>query len=538
MPRMSGAQAVVATLQAHGVEMVWGIPGVHTLALYDALRGQHTIRHILARHEQGAGYMASGYARASGRPGVALTITGPGVTNVATPMADAFTDSIPLLVISSALPRDHTGKRTGALHELKSQRGVMDAVAGWTRAVSHMEEIPDALRDAFRALEWGRPRGAYLEIPLDLFEQEADVTIPMRQPAPLRAPRPEALDAAASMLLAAQRPVILAGAGVTAAGANALLAEVAERLQAPVVLGNKSRDVLPDTFPLAIAMAGRSAPKELRASIEGADAVLVVGSKLSEERIGLRQGKIPMPRALIHIDIDPSEIDHQYPAAIGIAADARLALQALRERLAQQPAERPSRVDEVRAARAALQDSTRRRYSTEVPFLDAIRAAMPDDGILVADMTYTGYAAGDYFPTSGPRTFIHSSELCTIGCGLPMALGAKLAHPDRAVVALCGDGGFLLNTGELATAVQEGIGAIAIVFNDHAYTAVKSNQRTMLGGRYMATDLRTPDYVALARAFGATGLRASTPDDLAGSIAGARHSGGPTLIEVPLQRSW
>jgi acetolactate synthase-1/2/3 large subunit len=535
---MNGAQAVVATLQAYGVEMVWGIPGVHTIALYDALRGQASIRHILARHEQGAGYMASGYARATGRPGVALTITGPGVTNIATPVADAFTDSIPLLVISSALPRDHTGKRTGALHELKSQIGVMDAVAGWTRAVSHMEELPDALRDAFRALEWGRPRGAYLEIPLDLFEQEADVTIPLRQPAPLRAPQPEAIDAAASLLMGAQRPVILAGTGVTAAGANTILAEVANRLQAPVLLGNKSRDVLPHTFPLAIAMAGRSAPKEVQALIETADVVLVAGSKLSEERIGLRTGKIPMPRALIHIDIDPSELNRQYPAAIGIAADARLALQALLERLAHQPVERPSRLEEVATACAALQTVTRRRYRIEVPFLDAIRAAVPDESILVADMTYAGYAAGDYYPTSAPRTFIHSSELCTIGCGLPLALGAKLAQPDRTVVALCGDGGFLLNTGELATAVQEGIEAIIIVFNDHAYTAVKSNQRTLLGGRYMATDLVAPDYVAMAKAFGAAGLLATTPDELAGGIAAARQQGGPTLIEVPLQRNW
>jgi acetolactate synthase-1/2/3 large subunit len=535
---MSGAQAIVATLQTHGVEMVWGIPGVHTIALYDALHGQNAIRHILARHEQGAGYMANGYARATGKPGVALTITGPGVTNIATPVADAFTDSIPLLVISSALPRDHAGKRTGVLHELKNQIGVMDAVAGWTRAVSYVEEIPEALHDAFRALEWGRPRGAYLEIPLDLFALEADLTIPAPKPAPRCAPPPEIVAAAAALLGQAQRPVILAGAGVTASGAHALLAELAERLQAPVVLGGKSRDVLPDSFPLAIAMVGRSATREVQALTETADVALVVGSKLGEERTGLRPGRLPLPGVLIQIDIDPAEIGRQYPVAIGIAADAGVTLQALLERLPAQPAARVSRVDEVQAARAALRAATLRRYPTEAPFLDAVRQAVPPDGIVVADMTYAGYAAGDYFPTTGPRTFIHSSELCTIGCGLPLALGAKLAHPDRTVVALCGDGGFLLNTGELATAVQEGIGVITIIFNDHAYTAVKSHQKRTLAGRYIATDLVAPDYVALARAFGVMGLRATTPDELAGNIAAARQSGNPTLIEVPLQRQW
>jgi thiamine pyrophosphate-dependent acetolactate synthase large subunit-like protein len=521
MAHLTGAQAAIATLRAHGVDTIFGLPGVHTLPLYDAMRAEPGLRHVLARHEQGAGFMADGYARVSGRAGVVCTITGPGVTNVATPVANAYADSVPVLVISSSLPRASMGRPRGELHELKDQLGVMEALAGWTRAVASVDEIPDALRDAFRALQAGRPRAADVEIPM---------------PVAITPARPAEADIAATarLLREAHRPLIVAGAGVTAAGANAQLARLAELLGAPVLLGSKSRDALPTDFPLAIATTGYALPPELRTLAGSSDAALVVGSKLGAERTD--RGRLPLPAALAQIDVDPAEIGRDYPVAVRVVADARLALDALLDALGDLSGERPSRLGEVAAAREAVYERARRAFGESLAMLDAVREALPRDGVVVADMTELGYASAEYLPVYAPRTYIHPSELCTIGCALPMALGAKVGAPQRPVVALCGDGGFLLNVGELATAVQEKIAIVAVVFNDAAYTAVKRGQERRFGGRYIATDLVPPDFAALARAFGAAGRQAGSPEELRAAIGAALHDAGPTLIEVPLSR--
>ena len=550
---LSGAQALIATLRAYDVDTVFGIPGVHTLPLYDAMQQEPGLRHILARHEQGAGFMADGYARISGRPGVVCTITGPGVTNVATPIADAYSDSIPLLVISTSLPRASKGHYRGELHGLKNQSGMMEALAGWTRAVEYVEEIPSALQDAFRIMRSGRPRGAYLEIPLDLLETRAEVEIPSPTLTADELPRPSdsAIKAAARLLGESHHPLIIAGAGVTFARANEHLARLAELLQAPVLLGGKSHDVLPTDNPLVIPSRGY-VPRELQPLIESSDVVLVVGSKLGAQRTNvtvLEGGRLrtlrtndlgfPLPSQLIHIDIDPAEIGHNYPAKVGIAADARLALEALLAALNNYPLNGTARTDEIAQIRQALRNRTRRTYGEAVTLLDGLREALPRNGIVVADMTMSGYASSQYLPVYEPRTFIHPSELCSIGCGLPLALGAQVAAPDRPVVALCGDGGFLLNVGELATAVQEQLPVVTVIFNDATYTAVKSDQQRRFDSRYIATDLIAPDYVALARSFHASGMRAEDADALRAAVSTAVHNGGPTVIEVPLaDREW
>lgn len=551
--RLSGAQALLATLRAYDVDIIFGIPGVHTLPIYDAIQEQPGLRHVLARHEQGAGFMADGYARVSGRPGVVCTITGPGATNAATPMADAYADSLPLLVISTSVSRASKGHFRGELHGMKNQFGAMEALAGWARAVESVEEIPAALQDAFRVMRSGRPRGAYLEIPLDLLEVEAEVEIPAPPAWSDLLPRPsqDAIKAAALLLGDAQRPLIVAGAGVTFARANEQLAWLAELLQAPVLLGGKSHDVLPTDHPLAIAARGY-APRELQPLVESSDVVLVVGSKLGAQRTGTtvleggkiktlrtRDGGLPLSGQLIHIDIDPGEIGHNYPASVGVAADARLALEALLDALHGQARAATSRRDEVAQIKEALRGRARRAYGEAVSLLDGLREALPRDGIVVADMTMLGYASAQYLPVYEPRTFIHPSELCSIGCGLPLALGAQIAAPGQPVVALCGDGGFLLNSGELATAVQEKLPVVVVIFNDATYTAVKSDQQRRFGGRYLATDLLAPDYVALAQAFHARGVRAEGAAALRDAISTAIHTDGPTVIEVPLPaREW
>lgn len=552
--KLTGAQALIATLRAYDVETIFGIPGVHTLPIYDAMRDEPGLRHILARHEQGAGFMAEGYARISGRPGVVCTITGPGATNVATPLADAYADSIPLLVISTGPGRASQGHFRGELHGLKDQLGALAALTGWARAVESVEEIPSALQDVFRIMRTARSRGAYVQIPLDLLEVTAQIEIPTPPSAAseLDEAAHAAIAAAASLLCEARSPLIVAGAGVTFAGANEQLARLAELLQAPVLLGGKSHDVLPDDHPLVVPARGYS-PRVLQALVESSDVVLVVGSKLGAQRTGttvLEGGKLrtlrthdsglPLPSDLIHIDIDPAEIGSNYPARIGVAADARLALSALLAALQGRALRAVARTQAVAEVRGLLRQRVQHAYGEGVALLDSIREALPRHGIIVADMTMLGYASGQYVPVYQPRTYIHPSELCSIGCGLPLALGAQIAAPGQPVVALCGDGGFLLNAGELATAVQEHLPVITVIFNDATYTAVKSDQQHRFGARYIATDLLAPDYVALARAFHARGVRAEGPQALSDAIGAAlREADGPTVIEVPLPaRTW
>ncbi len=307
---------------------------------------------------------------------------------------------------------------------------------------------------------------------------------------------------------------------------------LAEMLQAPVLLGSKSHDVLPTEHPLAITSTGYDLVPELISLVSSSDVALVVGSKLGAERTGER--RLPLPRTIAQIDIDPAEIGHTYPVAIGIVADARLAIDALLDVLHDLPLDRPSRLPAIAEARAALQTYTQRTLGPSVAFLDAPSESIPHNGVVVADMTMLGYASARYLPVYEPRSFIHPVEFCAIGCGLPLALGARVAAPERPVVALCGDGGFLLNVGELATAVQEELDVVLVVFNDSAYTAVKKVQHQQLASRYIATDLVEPDFVTLARAFGIKGVQANSPDELREAVRTAVQYNGTTLIEVPL----
>nr|BBH93155.1 hypothetical protein KTA_13540 [Thermogemmatispora argillosa] len=551
MVSFTGGQAVVASLRAHHIEVVFGIPGVHNLPIYDALYDEPGIRHVLARHEQGAGYMADGYARISGRPGVALVITGPGVTNIATPLADAYADSLPLLVIATSLPGETGGRSWGRLHELKDQLGLARALVGWCHEVQRVAEIPEAIAEALGQMRTGRARGAFLQIPLDVLESQETIPLPAleeREEPPAVSPADEALRAALELLRTAQRPVILAGAGVSAAGANHELLRLAELLQAPVLLGGKSHDVLPNDHPLVITTRGAPS-RTLGPLLSRSDLALVVGSKLGMQRTTLpalersrsgqaETGRLPLPEKLIHIDIDAGEIGRRYPVSVALVADARQALIALLTGLQERAGTYEDRREEVAAVRAALSKRTQQIYGEVMPWLEALRTALPREGIVVADMTLAGYAAAQAFPVYEPRSFIHASELCSIGTGLPLALGAQLAAPQRPVVALCGDGGFLLNVGELATAAQERIPVITLVFNDASYTAVKNDQLQRFPGRSIATTLEPPDFVTLARAFHIEGQRVSTPEELAGllrmRLTLPPGEARPLLIEVPL----
>jgi len=534
---MNGARAVLATLERHGVDTVFGIPGVHTLPLYDALHGGG-IRHVLARHEQGAGYMAYGYARATGKVGVALVISGPGATNIATPMANAYSDSVPVLTIATTLPRDHDGRERGALHELKDQFASMSALVGWARRVSDAAELPGAVAEAFAALTARRPRGAYLEIPLDLLTEP--VPGGAADPLPVARPVPAAEDVrrAAELLGGAGRPMIIAGAGVTDAGTQ--LRVLAERLGAPVLLRPGSKGVLPDDHPLVLATRVSIVPDAFRELIGGCDVALIIGTKLGDERTAV--GTMPLPETRVRVDLDPAELTRRWPVELGVHADAGAFLDALLD-VCDGPsaAVREDRTQwaakSVAGARSAMEEFARTDFEVPTEYLDAVRAAMPAESVTVADMTMLGYASAELYPVDRARAYIHPYELCSIGCGLPIALGARAGSGDRPVVALCGDGGILQTIGELAVAAQEDIPVTVVVFNDRTYSAVQQNQRRSYGHRVIATELRAPDYVALAGAFGLTPSRADSPEALQTELTAALARPGPSLIEVPIPRA-
>ncbi len=527
--RMKGGQAVVRALEAHGVEVAFGIPGVHTLEIYDALIDS-SIRHVLARHEQGAGYMADGYARASGRPGVALVITGPGVTNVTTAIGEAYTDSSPVLVVSSNVERQWAGRMLGHLHDLKDQLGVMSAVTKWNARAGDVADVPRLIAEAFSRMTTGRPRPTHVEVPLDVLGTFGDAEIEPPAPAPALPPEPGVVARAAAMLADARRVVVYAGGGVVSAGASEALRRVVERLGAPVLTSMMGKGAIPEDHPLALGNLwepGNPTEEVLRA----ADVALVVGSKLGAQDTDYQ--RMPLPERIVRIDIDPEEIERNYRATHAVVADARLALEALDAALADRGvAARGWTGEEVGAIRQRALGQVWGR--DKQPYVDALRAAIPRQGILVNDMTMMSYVALRRYPVYEPRTFFFPAGYGTLGFSLPAAIGAKLARPEKTVVAVVGDGGYQFTMQELATAVQFKVGLPIVIFNDSTYTAVKDAQAREFDRRFVAVDLVNPDYVKLAEAYGIPGVRARSPEELHAAIVEAARREGPTLIDTPI----
>lgn len=527
----TGAELAIAMLEANGVETVFGIPGVHTLALYDALAASR-IRHVLARHEQGAGFMADGYARASGKPGVALVITGPGVTNIATPIGEAYTDSSPVLVLSSNNRREHIDAMRGSLHDLKDQRAVMAAVTKWTSRVMRAADVPVALNEAFRQITSGRPLPVHVEFPLDVLDEPApDATLPgLARPAPLQ-PDPRAIATAVDRLKQAERVVIYCGGGAVHAGARDAIVALVERLGAPVVTSYMGKGAIPEDHPLSLGALwspGNAIDEVLRA----ADCLVVFGSKLGAQLT--YDFRLPIAPALIRVDVDERELTLNARPTVAILGDARLAAEGMVQLLAGEDYTANS-FPRGRIAAARAQAEATSWHAERRPYVDALRRAIPRDGIAVTDMTQLSYVACGLYPVYEPRTYMFPSGYGTLGFALPAAIGAKIARPDVAAVAVCGDGGFQFTMSELGTAVQERLGIPIVIFNDSCYSAVKETQALTRGGRFLAVDLVNPDYVELARAYRIPGVRAESPATLERAIAEALTRDVPTIIDVPIE---
>lgn len=527
--RMRGGEAVVRVLEANGVETVFGIPGVHTLEIYDALH-RSRIRHILARHEQGAGFMADGYARATGKPGVAIIITGPGLTNVSTPVGEAYADSSPVLIVSAENPRAHAGQMRGNLHDLHDQLGMMRHLTKWNAQVNDVADIPAALNEAFRQMRAGRPRPTHVQVPIDVLSEAADVAVTASPEGVRRRPMPEEIEAAAQVIAGARRVMIYAGGGANQSGVTGVLAELAALLGAPVVTSTPGKGAIPGDHPLSFGVAFYGADPAILEVLAGSEVGIVVGSKLGAQSTS--DWSLPLPKRLIHIDIDPVELGRNYPAEVKVLGDARLAVEMLLDavRAGGGPARRwePAELDALRATEAQRQ-AERRQH---VEYVTALRDALPRDGIIAHDMTTLSYLSHRRFPVYGPRLYLSPHGYGTLGFSLPAAIGAKLGRPDREVVAVVGDGGYQFTMEELAVAVQHAVTVPVVIFNDSTYTAVKRGMDH--SGNYLGVDLVNPDYVKLAAAYGIPGVRAETPAQLTAAIRAAQRRTGPTIIDTPI----
>ncbi len=523
MTRMTGGGALVEMLRRHGVDTVFALPGVQNDALFVAFYDAgEALRVIHTRHEQGAAYMALGYARASGKIGTYAVVPGPGLLNTTAALATAYATNAPVLCISGQIPSDMIGRGFGLLHEIPDQLGILQRLTKWAARIDHPTETGRRVNDAFRQLHEGRPRPVGLEIPPDVLALRTEIELPAAEtPPPVVEPDPELVDKAAALLAAAKKPLIFVGSGAVEAGAEVL--GVAEMLQAPVVSFSGGKGIVSDRHYLAqSALAGHELWRE-------ADVVLAVGTRLHQPQ--LRWG-VDRDLKLVRVDIDPVEITRYFKPALGIVADAKAALAALHTALGRHAQSRPSRRDEFETLKSATLAGLDQRLGPQCEYLRAIRAELPDEGIYVEDLTQVGYVGRMAFPVYHPRSYIHSGYQGTLGFGFATALGAKVGRPDLPVVSVSGDGGFMFNVQELSTAVRHGIDIVAIVFADGAYGNVRRMQKEDYGNRLIGVDLQNPHFPKMAESFGAAGVRTTTADGLRRELAAALKRRGTTLIEV------
>ena len=524
MDQLTTAEAIVRTLVSHGIDTVFGLPGVQNDALYNAFYdNRDRIRVIHTRHEQGAAYMALGYALSTDRPGVYNVVPGPGFLNSTGALSTAYATNAKVLCLTGEIPTKYLGRDTGQLHEINDQLGVLRSLTKWSARVRGPAEAPSKTAEAIRQLNSGRPRPVGLETPWDVLASEGPVD---RFPGPLPIVHPpvdtEILEAAARKLGQAENPMIFVGRG--AMNVSDEVRRLAELLQAPVVGYRTGRGVLDSRHYLSHPnpAAHKLWPK--------VDVVLAVGSRLAIPQL---YWGVDENLTTIRIEVDPRAHDRIARPDLAITARTEDALPQLIELVERHNRARPSREDEMLVLKAETADMFA-FLEPQISFLRVIREELGEDGIFVEELTQVGYASRQLLPVYKPYTFISTGYQGTLGWGFPTALGVKVAHPDRPVLAVAGDGGFMFGVQELATAVQHRIGLVTLLFNDNAYGNVKRMQQKLYGNRVIASDLHNPDFVKLAESFGARGIRATTPGELREAIRQGFAEDGPTLVEIPV----
>ena len=520
-----GGHVVAESLEALGAEVAFGLPGIHALAIWEGLRTSD-IRYVGMRTELNAGFAADGYARVSGRPAPLLLSTGPGALNALTPLMEAASAHVPVVAIASQIPSDLVTRRRGYLHELPDQLASFAPVVKWAARAPSATAVPDVLAEAWRHALTPPTGPVFVEIPVDFLTAETDVP-PVREldGEPARPPAPAAadLDAVVRLLTGSERPVVWAGGGVLRAGAWEELTALAERLDAPVATTYMGKGGFAEDHALAAGSACDE--RALQELLETADVLLAVGTELGAETTA--QYRLRPTGTVVQIDADAERIGGTYPA-LGLVGDAKAVLGALLERV---PARAAGARGDQRAAavRARIERGLAlQERELERGLLDAIRKALPRDAVHSWDMTILAYWAAAHFPALTPRRFLYPLGSGTLGYAWPAALGAKAALPDAPTLAVVGDGGFLYNVAELATARQYGLGAKLLLVDDGGYGILREYQRDSYGETH-AVDLVQPDFASLGEVFGVP-ARATAPERLEDDIAWALAVEGPAVL--------
>ena len=514
---MTGGQALVQSLQREGIRTVFGIPGAGQYEIVDALWEADEIDYVSVRHEQATTYMADGYFRATGEPAGVVVVQGPGFFNATAGLATAYDVSSPMLVVTGTHLYGHDDDAAGS--------DWLMPLVKWQGEAEWPAEIPEMVNEAMTQMRSGRPRPVLLQVEQPVLALKQDVDLIEPEESDPHIPDPAEVERAARVLAGSRSPVIWAGGGVHVSGASESLSRLAEYLQAPVVTTAGGKGAISDRHPLSMGFAETRYPP-LAAWLDDRDVVLAVGTRT------------PFPdadgRTAIRIDVDPAETSRPGHHTLGLTGDAGAALDALFEALS--GLMEPREDTEQAGIAALLRDrfAAHNQLEPQRSLLDAVRRALPDDGIVVQGMNQMGYYSRNYLPVHEGGRFLSASHHGTLGHAFPVGLGAKLGAPDRAVVVISGDGGFLYNSQELATAVQYGIGIVVVVFNDNAYGNVLRAQQEQFRGHVLGTRLHNPDFVSLGLAYGARAVRAHGADELQMALEGALEIGRPTLIEVPV----
>ncbi|WJR80666.1 thiamine pyrophosphate-dependent enzyme [Bradyrhizobium sp. NP1] len=526
MTSMTGGEAIVSGLVAHGVNTVFGLPGAQVYGLFDAFQ-QAQLKVIGARHEQACGYMAFGYARSSGKPGVFSVVPGPGVLNAGAALLTAYGANEPVLCLTGQVPTQFLDKGRGHLHEMPNQLATLRTFVKWAERIEYPDLAPATVSRAFQEMLSGRRGPAAVEMPWDVFTQQAE-TGPAKVLAPLPAPAPDAdrIKDAATLVAAGKRPMIFVGSGAIHAREEIL--ELAELIDAPVVAFRSGRGIVSNAHELGLTMAAayRLWPQT--------DLMIGIGTRLELPTMS-RWPYRPDGLKSVRIDIDPSEM-RRYTPDVAVISDAQSGTRALTAAVRKVGYRKTSgRRGEIREATAAAHQEIQ-KVQPQMAYLNILREVLPPNAIVTDELSQVGFASWYGFPIYEPRTFITSGYQGTLGSGFPTALGAKVANPDRPVVAITGDGGFMFGVQELATAVQFNIGVVTLVFNNNAYGNVRRDQVQRFDGRVVAADLVNPDFVKLAESFGVAASRVTSPDHFRPALEKALAHGGPYLIAVEVTR--
>lgn len=526
MPTLTGGEAIVAALLAHQVDTVFGLPGAQIYGLFDAFhRAQPRLKVIGARHEQACSYMAFGYSRSTGRPGVYSVVPGPGMLNAAAGALTAFGGNTPILCLTGQVPTAFLDRGRGHLHEMPDQLATMRGFSKWAQRIEHPAAAPVVIARAFQEMLSGRQGPAAVEMPWDVFMQKAEVAVcdplgPLPKP-PVDTDR---LQQAARLIQQSKAPMIFVGSGAMDAGEEIL--ELAELIDAPVVAFRSGRGIVSNKHELGLTIA---AAYHLW---HQTDLMIGIGTRL--EVPGWRWPYRPAGLKSIRIDIDPAET-RRFIADASIVADAAEATRELTAAVRKLGHRSPGRREEIRKARDRAQAEIQ-SIQPQMAYLHAIREVLPSNGLVTDEISQMGFTSWYGFPVYEPRTFIASGYQGTLGSGFPTALGVKVANPDRPVVAITGDGGFMFGVQELATAAQYGIAVVTLVFNNNAFGNVRRDQLKAFDGRLTGAELLNPDFVRLAESFGVNAVRVDSPETFKPALERALGANRPCLIEVSVPR--